>query len=155
MNDTLFTTLSKEQKIDFFIQCQKLLIAHHPKSEFIFTEKNLKSRLEHVKDLSIKYKGFCHFNENICLLYNKIKINNINEPIQALKENMYQPPKDDFNAMAIDFVVFRKLEDCLRFCRDNYDDRIKYIMFIKNNKPKIYETKKFVSNILNIPIASR
>lgn len=153
MENQSFAKLTKAEKIEFFVKCQELLLKYHPNSEYTFNDSNLKVKLEHIKDLAIKYKGFCHTSENVCLFYNKIKVTDINNPIAALKDNMYQEPKEDYNAMSIDFVAFRKLEDCLDFCKSNYDPKIRYIMFIRNGKPKIYETAKFLSSLLGIPIS--
>lgn len=149
-----FQKLSVEERVDFFVKCQAILIAYHPNSEFLFTEANTKERLAYVATLNEKYKGYCYANEHICILFNKIYIGDPNDSIGALQANIYKEPQENYNAVSIDFVVFRDLKDCLQFCKDHYDPRIAYLMFVKNNQPKIYKTEKFISRILSIPILS-
>lgn len=153
MVNKLFQDMSKDEKDDFFLKCQGLLLAYHPDSEFIITKENVQKRIKHIQDLSTQYKGFCCKTDTICALFNKIKIKDINNPIEALRDNMYQPPKEDFNAISIDFVVFRHLNDCLQFCKENYHSKIKYVMYIKDNKPRIYKTENLISKVLGVPIS--
>jgi hypothetical protein len=148
----LFHSLTNEQKIDFFVKCQTLLIAHHPTSEFLFTETNLKERKEFVYQFFHKYKGFFYQDENVCVLYNKIKVEDEGNPIKALKDHMYRPPVADYNAISIDFVVFRKLEDCFVFCKTHYEAQIAYILFVKNNNIKLYKTAHLLKSLSSAPL---
>lgn len=147
-----FHKLHKQDKIDFFVQCQKLLITHHPASPFIFNKDNIKDRLTYATDIFHKYKGMCYSDENVCVLFNYVKLQDPTDPVTALKENAFKEGAVDYNAVSIDFVVFRELKDCLNFCRANYSANIEYIIFVKDGKPKVHKTTEFVSRILGVPI---
>ena len=140
----LFQSLSQDQKIDFFIQCQILLLQHHPTSSFVIREKTLEKALDSFRDNIQKYKGFCYSDGNVCLLWNKILISDPKSPRKALTENAYKEPCLDYNAISIDWAVFRKMDDIFKFVKENYEERIKYVLFIREGNPKIYE----VANIL-------
>ena len=57
---SLFQSLSQSQKIDFFIQCQILLLKYHPTSPFIIREDGLAKSLEAFRDNIEKYRAFYH-----------------------------------------------------------------------------------------------
>lgn len=145
MPNKLFTSLSQEEKIDFFIKCQSLLVKYHPESEFIFRQDNYETRKQFVKDFVNNYKGFCFSDDNICILFNHVHVENPDDPIKILKDHIYQAPKEDFNCVSVDFVVFRELHDCAKFVGDNNAPNIKYVLFVKNNEIKLYETEKLVN----------
>jgi hypothetical protein len=148
----IFQNLTNEQKIDFFVKCQTLLIEHHPHSEFLFTETNLKDRKDFVYKFFHKYQGFYYQDDKVCILYNKIKVEDEKDPIKAIKDHMYRKPVADYNAISIDFVVFRKLEDCFAFCKTYYEPRIAYIVFVKNSAVKLYKTDKLLSSLSSAPL---
>lgn len=148
-----FQSLTRDEKIEFFLKCQELLMKYHGNSDFIIRQNNIEQRLQHAKELVDKYKGFCYMEDNICVLFNKINVGDENDPIGALSTHKFREPVEHYNAVSIDFVVFRDLKDCAEFCKNNYDHRIKYILYVKNAKPKLYKTEQFISRIFNIPIA--
>jgi hypothetical protein len=147
----LFQSLSFNDKVEFFVKCQELLVAHHPESEFIFTKENLESRRHWVDDFLTKYKGYAYADENICVLFNKVRVDDPKNPTKVLKDAMYQPPREDHNAVSIDFVVFKKLGDCMNFCKSNYSPHIEWIIFVKKNEIKLYKTKDLLVH-LNAPL---
>jgi hypothetical protein len=146
-----FTNLNRQDKIDFFVKCQNLLLRFHPSSPFIINKGNIKERLTYAHDIFHKYKGMVYTDENVCALFNYIKINNINDPLEALKEHQFKSPAGDYNAVSIDFVVFRHLQDCLGFCKANYNSNIEYVVFVKDGKPKIHKTLDIMSKASKIP----
>lgn len=146
-----FHQLHRQDKIDFFIKCQKMLITHHFDSPFIFNKDNIKERLTYAADIFHKYKGMCYSDDNVCVLFNYIKLEDPEDPISALKQHAFQPSTIDYNAVSIDFVVFRELKDCLSFCSTNYNANIQYVIFVKDGKPKVHKTTEFVSRILGVP----
>lgn len=148
-----FQNMTVEEKAQFFVHVQRLLVAHHPNSEYVFREDNIKERMAQAKSLVKKYQGLCYSDDNICVLYNKIFVTDPNDPVQALKDNMFQPTREDYNAVSIDFVVFRDMKDCLNFARGEYDPKIKYVVYSKGGKPRIYETAKLMSKSFHIPMA--
>ena len=144
----LFQDMTKEEKISFFIQCQNLLLNYHPHSEFIFKTDNFKSRLNHVLSFIKKYQGFVHQSNSLCLLYNYIKINDPKEePVTILKNHMYHPPALDYNAIVIDFVVFDKLSNCVGFYQGQDSSKVKYALFVRNSKVKLYTTDKLLKGL--------
>jgi hypothetical protein len=147
----LFQPLSRESKVEFFANCQRLLINFHPDSEFLFTTDNYAERKLFVLDFLHKYKGYCYSDDNICVLFNKVKVEDPRNPIKVIKDHIYKEPAEDFNAYSIDFVVFRKLSDCMNFCQAQYSPRIEYVLFVKNNEVKLYETSKLLAH-LNGPL---
>lgn len=149
MSVKLFTELRKAEKVDFFKGCQELLIKYHPNSEFIIRENNLNQRLQYAIDFCNRYKGYTYASDSVKVLFNKIKLTDPNNPIQAIKEHAYKEPRSDYNAVSIDFVVFRAINDCLEFCKENYDPRIEFIVFVKNGKPKLYRADNLLSKIVN------
>lgn len=146
-----FNLLNRQDKIDFFVKCQNLLLTYHPDSSFVINRDNLKERLTYAHDIFNKYKGMVYADENVCALFNYIKINDVNEPLEALKQHQFQSPAGDYNAVSIDFVVFRTLQDCLGFCKSNYNSNIEYVVFVKDGKPKIHKTLDIMNRALKIP----
>lgn len=149
----LFIDMTVEEKIQFFLKCQRLLVTFHPKSQYVFTKNNAQEKLAFAKDLISQYKGFCYQDENVAALFNRIVVADPSDPVGAVKANLYKHPHPDFNAVSVDFVVFRKIEDCIALCKSQYTPRMEYIIFVKNNQPKLYKTGPFMAQILHLPSA--
>jgi hypothetical protein len=145
----LFENLTISEQIDFFAQCQRLLIEHHPHSEFLLTKENFTQRKEYALTFIKKYKGYAHADNAICVLYNKIYVADPRNPIKVIKDHLYAGPRTlDYNAISIDFVVFKQLADCMGFCKTHYNPQIKYVVFVRHNEVKLYTTEKLL-NALN------
>lgn len=154
MNEpALFQSLSHKDKVDFFVGCQELLARHHPKSPFLFTKENMEERRFWVESFLNKYKGYAYADGNICVLFNKVRVDDARNPNKVLKDHFYAAPRADFNAVSIDFVVFRKLGDCFDFCKSQYSPQIEWIVFVKNNELKLYKTKDLLMH-LNAPLSA-
>lgn len=151
-NPRLFQELADEQKVDFFIKCQEILVNYHPDSEFICRENDINTKKHFFKEFYHQYKGYTYNNENVCLLFNRVFIKDRYDPVKVIKDHIYQPPQEEYNAISIDFVAFNKLEHCLEFCKNQYDEKIKYILFVKNNEVKIYETKKLLEKAFHFNV---
>lgn len=147
-----FIQMDSKEKVEFFIQCQKLLVEFHPNSPFVCRKNNLAERLIHIKKFLSDYKGFAYQDDNVAVLYNKIIVSNPKDADSALKHYMYQPPDPEYNAMTIDFVAFKALESCMSFVRANSDPKIQYVLFVRHNQVKVYPTVKLLSNVLNLPV---
>jgi hypothetical protein len=147
-------SLSDEDKISFFIKCQNLLSIYHPNSTFAFRKNNIKERLEYAETILTKYKGLVYSDDNLAVLYNLININeqDINNPVKILNDNVYREPKSDYNAVTIDFVVMKNLKSCLNFIKHSYVSEIKYLIYVKDGKPKVYVLKDMLTKGLNIPM---
>ena len=143
----LFAPLPYEEKINFFLKCQELLVANHPDSPFIFREDNLEERLYFFKDFAKKYKGFVYMCEDLCILFNKIHLRDANDPIKDIKAKMYQPPEENFNCYMIDWVVFKKLRNVKKFIENEYSPQIKWAAWAKNQDIKIYPLDKLLSSL--------
>jgi hypothetical protein len=140
--------MSLEERVAFFVQCQQILITYHPDSVYLTDRKNLKERLSFARDFIQKYKGYCYADEKICVLFNKIRVDNPTDPVGALKLHLYQEPRTlDFNTYAIDFAVFRQLEDCLDFCKVHNSPQVKYVLFVHHNEVKLYDKAKLLSGV--------
>ena len=150
--NTLFRELPVKDKVEFFVQCQRILIENHPSSPFVCRANNLEQRLSHMRGFINQYKGFVYTDENVCTIYNKIVVNDVHDPTASVKAYMYQPPDPNFNAIMIDFVVFRNIKDCLAFVKTNYDPRIQYVLFVRHNKVKLYPVVKLLAGVLDMPI---
>jgi hypothetical protein len=148
-----FQATSSQEKLEFFVHTQRLLTTHHPESPFIFREDNVMERMEYVKNLSSRYQGFCYANDQVAILFNKIMVADIQDPVAALQNHKFKPAADPYNAVSIDFVVFRDIKDCLDFCQTQYDPFIKHVVYVKNGRPQIFETARLVSRIFNMPMA--
>lgn len=144
---TLFQSLDQNQKIDFFIQCQKLMIKHHPGSSFIIREKNLNKALDSFCANINQYKGFVYSDANICVLWNHIFVEDPKNINKILTDNAYRPPNPAFNGVSIDFAVFRKMEESLLFIRQNYQPQIKHVLFIREGHPKLYDADAILKTI--------
>ncbi len=142
-----FQNLTREERVNFFIKCQEILQKYHPDSPFIFTKANLNDRKSYFKDFYNKYKGFAHIDENVCILFNKIKLEDARDPVRTVRENLWRKPNENYNAFMIDFVAFREMQDCLSFCQKEYKEIIKYILFARNNDIKVYETDKLLKKL--------
>jgi len=147
----LFTLLTSPEKIDFFVNCQKLLLNNHPTSEFLLTKDNLEEKKYYALEFIKKYKGYCYNDENVCILYNKFKIIEPTNPKKELKDHIFKEPENDFNCVLIDFVVFRKMIDCLQFIKKEDESKIEYVLFVKNNEVKLYNKNKLLEK-LNSPL---
>lgn len=143
---TKFQNLTKEQKADFFVKCQELLVQFHPDSPFIFRQDNVEPRKAFVQNFLKNYKGYVYRDDNVCILYNYIKVAPT-DVIQTIKDNLYQEPHPDYNGISIDFVVFRDLKDCLEFCQMRKEPRVEYVVFVKNNEPKVYFAEKLLAHL--------
>lgn len=142
-----FQTLSTQSKLEFFAKCQELLIKYHPESEFILTKENFEERKEFALDFVKKYKGFAYWDDTICILFNKVRVEDPRNPVKILKDHLYQEPREDYNAVTVDFVVFRQLTDCIGFCRAQYNPQIEYVVFVRHNEVKLYPTAKLLSGV--------
>ncbi len=149
----LYTSLSTPEKVDFFINCQKLLINNHSQSEFLLTKENLEEKKYYALKFINNYKGYSYSSENICLLFNKVFLKDPRNPQRELRDNIFKTPDENYNCVLIDFVVFRKLIDCLSFIKQEYEPRMEFVLFVKNNEVKLYRTDKLVEK-LNSPLTS-
>lgn len=147
----LFQSLSNEEKIQFFSQCQDILIKYHPNSEFLVTKENWLDKKHFALEFINKYKGYTYYNDRICILFNKVRIEDSRNPIKSLRDHLFKPSVDNYNAYCIDFVAFNKLAHCLEFVKQEYIPQIEYILFVKNNEVKLYKTDKLVEK-LNSPL---
>jgi hypothetical protein len=144
---TLFQPLSQAQKIDFFVKCQELMIKYHPTTSFVIRENSLKPALDAFANNINSYKGFCHADENICLLWNYVFISDENDEVRALVENGYKEPNPNYNAVSMDFVVCRHMRDYLDFIKQYNEDRIKFILSVKYGKAKIVNKDKLINGM--------
>jgi len=147
-----FDSLSNTEKIDFFVRCQDLLLKYHPNSPFLFRKDNAKDRLAFVKPVCEQYKGFAYWDDNVCAIYNKIVVNSEDEAVQAVSFYKYKPPAVPYNAIIVDFVVFKELKDCVTLVAQQFNASLKYILFIRHSQVRIYPTLQFLSQGLGIPI---
>ena len=143
----LFQSLSHEEKVDFFVKCQELLIEYHPDSQFIFREGEVEERLLFFNDFRKKYQGFAYSNDSMCLLFNKIYIRDANNIITDVKSKMFQPPDEGFNCYMIDWVVFKDLKDIGEFVLKEGCPQVKWVAWAKNQDIKIYEVNKFLPEL--------
>jgi len=143
--------LSVEEKARLFVHAQKLLVQHHPRSEFIFREDNVGIRMKQVKELVSQYKGFCYADDNIVVLFNYIMVTDDQDAVSALQAHKFKEPSNPFNGVSIDFVVFRKLQDCMDFCKANYNPDIRHIVYSHEGKPRIIDTPTLLSKTLRLP----
>jgi hypothetical protein len=148
MNEpVLFQSLSKEQQIDFFIKCQEILVNSHPTSEFIITKENWPERKHYALDFINKYKGYVYYNNQICLLFNKIRINDPQNPVKALKDHIFKEPQSDYNAYSIDFACFLNIKNCLGFIKTQDNPQILYVLYVKNNSVKLYLKENLLKHL--------
>lgn len=152
MIDKRFTELTDKERVEFFVHCQRLLVAHHPDSPFVVRKNNLRARIEHMKTLLANYKGCVYQDEYVCVLYNYLVVSNPKEPELAVRSRMYQPPDDNYNSVIVDFVVFRELKDCMNFVQVKQNPRIQYVLFARHNSIKVYPTVSLLANVFKVPI---
>jgi hypothetical protein len=146
-----FNKLDKRDKIDFFIKTQTILIEFHPDSPFIINKENLKTRLEYASDMFGRYCGWCFTDKYCSILFNYIKIDNVDRPLDALKKYQFTSGAIDYNAIVVDFAAFREIKDCLDFCRTIFNSNIKWVVWVHKEKPSIYPALEYMTRILNIP----
>lgn len=145
----LFNSLTIEQKVDFFVKCQKLLIKHHTNSSFVIRANNLEKSVNtfasHVKD----YQGYYYCNDNICVLFNYIRVDDSDQlnKTQTLRENAYKAPAENHNGVSIDFVVFRDMADSLEFILSQDSPKIKYVLFVKDGKIKLHRKEDLLKKL--------
>ncbi len=98
------------------------------------------------------YKGFCHQDDNVGALLNRIIVPDPRAPEHALRAAMYQAPAEHYNALSVDFVVFRDIKDCASLVKSYYDSKVQYVLFVRHNKVKLYRTLDFLQQILNMAV---
>lgn len=150
----LFQSLNKTQKIEFFLNSQRILTEFHPKSSFIIRVNNMKERLDHAKYLSENYKGFCYSDENVAILYNKIFFD-ASDLIGSFKGGQFKEASENYNSIIIDWAAFRKMEDCFKFIQLNNDSKLAHTIYVKNGKPQVYKTEQLVARLMRIPLAKK
>ena len=151
MDNVLFSSISTNKQIDFFVHCQDLLLKYHPKDPFVIKKLDIKDKVYFIKDIINKYKGYYHEEDNACILYNYIFINDIQNPILALKNNVHATPNPNYNTISIDFIILRGLEDCKNFCHEQYNPQVANVFSVKNNTPKIYSSLYFIQKLFPMP----
>lgn len=142
-----FQSLTQEQKVDFFIKCQKLLLQYHPNSPFVVREDNLSKVLDACHNNIKRYQGYHYSDENVCVLWNHILVTDPKDVKKCVVENAYQPPNPAYNAVSIDFAVFRQMTDCLTFIKENNSPQIRYVLFIRDGNPKLYPIEVLLKGV--------
>lgn len=142
-----FNSLPLQEKVDFFVKCQELLLKHHPDSPFVIREDKLEEALEACHNNIEQYKGYYYTDDNVCVLWNHVKINDPNDVKRAVMENAYKMPNPEFNAVSIDFAVFREIKDCIEFIQANKNNLIQYVLFIRGGNPRIYQIDSLLKGI--------
>jgi hypothetical protein len=146
----LFQQLTTREKLDFFINCQKILIQWHPESEFVTRESNLAARIEHVGELVRNYNGLVHSSDKLCVLYNKIFVKDASDPVAAMRDAQYKEPDPNFNAVLIDFAAFSDLSAAQDWCKSIYEPRIEWILFTRQGRVKIHKTQNFLAALFDV-----
>lgn len=141
----IFKSLTFEQKVEFFLNVQKLLVQYHPDNHFVFREDNKEIRKQITIEFIKNYKGFCFSNENINILFNKIFIDDPNKVLNNF--NIYQESAQNYNTISVDFVVMKEIKDLEVFCRLQYNSKLKWVTFVKNKKIRIFESEKILGNL--------
>lgn len=150
--DKRFVELSPQEKVEFFVTCQRLLVAHHPNSQFVVRKDNVQTNLHYIKTFLANYKGCVYQDDNVCVLYNYLYLTNVGEPELDVRARMYQEPAEHYNAMMVDFVVFRELKDCLAFARLKHDPKLSYALFARHNAIKVYKILDLMRGIFKVPV---
>lgn len=143
----LFNNLSTEEKVDFFVNCQKLLIKYHPNSDFVIRESNLDQAVDIFSEQISKYKGYFYCDDYVFVLFNYIFIENKEEVNEELIKNAYKEPNKNYNAISLDFVACRNWSDTFKFIKENNEERIRYLLLVKNGVPKIYDKNELINKI--------
>jgi len=147
-----FVELTPVEKVEFFVHCQRLLTAHHPRSSFVVRKSNFKERLEHMRTLLANYKGKVYQDEQVCVLYNYLVLPDAREPETAVRYQMFKAPADPYNAIIIDFVVFREMRDCLTFVKDIVEPKLQHVLFARHNRIKVYSVVDLLHSIFKVPV---
>jgi hypothetical protein len=143
----LFNSLSIEEKVDFFVNCQKLLIKYYPDSQFLIRENNLQEAIETFYNQIKRYKGYFYCDDYVFVLWNHIFIEDPKDINNELIKNAYKEPNPNYNAVSLDFVACRKWEDTLKFIKETNEDKIKYLLLVKNGNPRIYNKEELINKI--------
>lgn len=147
-----FNLLSDDDKVGFFLHCQSLLSLYHPKSKFAFRDDNIIERLQYVENIFLNYKGFCFTDNNVAILYNRIKAteDELKNPANVMKDNLYKESPQDYNCVTFDFTVMKNLRNCLPFIKSHYDPRVLNVIYVRDGKPTVYKTSELIKG-LGIP----
>ena len=147
-----FNLLSDDDKVAFFLHCQSLLALYHPTSKFAFRDDNIVERLQYVENIFTKYKGFCFTDNNVAILYNKVKVTeeDLKNPAKVMRDNLYKESPIDFNTVNFDFVVMKNLRNCFPFIKSHYDPKVINVIYVRDGKPTVYKTSELIKG-LGIP----
>ena len=144
-----FPDMSKDDRLDFFQRCQNLLVKTQPNSPWI-----MKYRQEHDKtfflDVFLKYQGFVYESNNIILLYNTFSYNSKEEAQESYALNLFAPPDENPNTYTIDFIASEIDADKVSELKPYFEDsNIKYITFLRGNRPAAFDIDRFKEAMLN------
>ena len=111
------------------------------------TRGNAEAQKEFYKKFIKEYKGFCFYNDDIVVFYNKAQTDDPRNVIGAIKKNLMAPPANPFNTCAIDFAAFKNFGAAKVFFEKVDEPDYKYVLFVKNNEPKLYLKEELLRNI--------
>lgn len=140
----LFKELNIQEKIDFFVKCQYLLLENYPQSRFIVTHEKLEEKLNFFKKLIDTYSGAFLVTDSMCLLYNRISIDNPNDVIEEYKRAKNSTYIPNGNCVLISFLVAKPTPDNLQSFIKPFEE-VDYVMFLRGEKTSIIPKDLFLS----------
>jgi hypothetical protein len=140
----LFGPLMTKQKIDFFAKCQYLLLKYHPKSRFIVTYEKIEEKLSFFKSLIETYSGAFLETDSMCLLYNRVSIQNPNDVIEEYKNAKNSCYIQEGNCISISFLVADSTPENFKEFIKIFEN-IEYVMFLRGEKVAILPRDLFLS----------
>ena len=146
MNIKALNNLTREEKLDFFQQCQDLLVENQPDSEFILKEGS--KNQDYFLDIFLKYKGFAYTSEKIAILFNKHKMRGMVEAQETYQDKVFEPPAPDANTYTIDFITTKMSKEILEELKPIFHEDLTFICFLRAGKVSFFRFDVFKSSLL-------
>lgn len=142
-----FSSLKRDEKIQFFLKCQQIGAQYHPNSPYTVTRDSIKTFLDFYKKISQEYRGYIYEGENVCALFNLVEYNPSLSMKESLASYIYQPPHEKYNAVLIDFLAARNLRDSIELKNHIYHDKIQFILAVRNFDLEVIPVKKMLERL--------
>lgn len=148
-NITLWTEMSRDEKLDFFQRCQDLLVKNQPDSPYILKSRRNVNK-KYFMDILLRYKGMAYQSERMAMLFNKHNYPTKEEIYDKYKESLYLSPHPNPNSYSIDFVASVMSKELLEEIRPFFPiEGIEHVFFLRGHKLSVFNAKVFLDGLLD------
>ena len=143
-----FQDMTHSDKLDFFQRCQDLLIRTEPNSPYIIREGSERGK-SFIIDAFLKYKGYVYEAEEVIIMFNKHFYEERGQAVEEYGQKLFNLPENPANTYSIDFIAARLNEHRLKEMEPYFNEDMKYIVFLRSQRPTIFEAENFKNAMKN------